>query len=67
MTEEEYKKVDYSERYETDEYIYRHVRLPRSLARLVPKGQLLTEKEWKETILRLEMTSGWEHYPLLVA
>lgn len=62
MSQEEYKKVDYSDRYETDEYIYRHVRLPRSLARLVPCNRLMTEQEWRSSILQLQMSKGWEQY-----
>lgn len=39
--------ITYSERYDDDEFEYRHVTLPPDLAKLVPRNHLMTESEWR--------------------
>lgn len=38
----------------------RHVILPPEIAKLVPKGKLLSEQEWRR--IGVEQSVGWEHY-----
>ncbi|ELQ76747.1 Cyclin-dependent protein kinase CDC28, regulatory subunit CKS1 [Trachipleistophora hominis] len=53
------QKVFYSDPYETNDYIYRHVIIPKSTVQSLPE-KLLNESEWRA--LGLEMSVGWEHY-----
>ena len=69
-----------SDKYTDEKYEYRHVMLPKDLAKLVPKTHLMTEAEWRnlgvqqslgkiETSLhlsgyQLQFSSGWIHYML---
>ncbi|VDM46459.1 unnamed protein product [Toxocara canis] len=50
----------YSEKYQDDEYEYRHVLLTKEVAKLVPKDRLLTEFEWR--MLGVQQSRGWVHY-----
>ncbi|XP_073989480.1 cyclin-dependent kinases regulatory subunit-like [Rhodnius prolixus] len=52
--------IYYSEKYCDNEYEYRHVVLPKELAKLVPKTKLLTEEEWRA--LGVQQSPGWIHY-----
>ncbi|CAI2326250.1 unnamed protein product [Caenorhabditis sp. 36 PRJEB53466] len=52
--------IYYSPRYEDDEFEYRHVILPRVIARRVPERKLLTEAEWRR--LGVQQSLGWQHY-----
>ena len=52
--------IAYSEKYSDQEFEYRHVILPRSIARKVPKNQLLSEKKWRK--LGVQQSLGWKHY-----
>ncbi|KAI8869840.1 cyclin-dependent kinases regulatory subunit-like protein, partial [Ramicandelaber brevisporus] len=56
--------IVYSDRYPgDDEYIYRHVILPKQLVQYLPKdGRLMekNEKEWQA--LGVQQSRGWEHY-----
>ena len=47
--------IVYSERYEDQEFEYRHVTLPADLAKLVPRNHLMTETEWRN----LGRVDGW--------
>jgi len=38
---------------------YRHVILPKEVAKLIPKDVLLTEMEWRTLV---QQSLGWEHY-----
>lgn len=49
--------IQYSERYTDDEYEYRHVILPHDLAKLCPRGRLLSEEEWRA--LGLQMSKSY--------
>uniref|UniRef100_A0A7E4W5M3 Cyclin-dependent kinases regulatory subunit n=1 Tax=Panagrellus redivivus TaxID=6233 RepID=A0A7E4W5M3_PANRE len=50
----------YSDKYEDDKFEYRHVHVPRSVCKLIPKDRLLTEAEWRN--LGIQQSPGWEHY-----
>ncbi|XP_039558034.1 cyclin-dependent kinases regulatory subunit 1 isoform X2 [Passer montanus] len=39
---------------------YRHVMLPKDIAKLVPKTHLLSESEWRN--LGVQQSQGWVHY-----
>ncbi|KAF9098269.1 hypothetical protein BGX23_006685 [Mortierella sp. AD031] len=51
--------IFYSTRYYDDVWEYRHVSLPKPIARHVP-NELMTEEEWKS--LGVKQSQGWEHY-----
>lgn len=59
-----FDKIKYSERYEDDQWIYRHVHLSKEsyqkMKLCYSRGQLLTEEEWRG--LGIEMSLGWIHY-----
>lgn len=40
----------------------RHVILPHDVAKLTPKGRLLTETEWRQ--IGVQQSRGWEHYAI---
>ncbi|XP_028672226.1 cyclin-dependent kinases regulatory subunit 2 [Erpetoichthys calabaricus] len=54
------KEIYYSDKYTDDEYEYRHVFLPKPLAKLVPKTHLMSEEEWRS--LGVQQSQGWIHY-----
>lgn len=37
----------YSDLYEDDKYEYRHVRVTKDVAKLIPRNRLMSEKEWR--------------------
>ena len=39
-----------------------HVILPKDLAKLIPKGKLLAETEWRS--YGVQQSRGWEHYAI---
>ena len=41
------KDIYYSDKYTDDNFEYRHVMLPKDLAKLVPKTHLMSEAEWR--------------------
>jgi cyclin-dependent kinase regulatory subunit CKS1 len=53
-------KITYSDRYADDVYEYRHVILPKSLAKILPNKHLLTETEWRN--IGIQQSPGWIHY-----
>ncbi|XP_067946826.1 cyclin-dependent kinases regulatory subunit 1-like [Watersipora subatra] len=53
-------QITYSERYSDNTYEYRHVLLPKNVARLVPKTHLMNESEWRN--LGVQQSPGWMHY-----
>eukprot|EP00667_Euglena_gracilis_P028015 EG_transcript_35313 len=53
-------KIHYSNKYDDTHNEYRHVVLPKELAKLIPKGALLSETEWRG--LGVQQSPGWEHY-----
>ena len=54
------KKIYYSETYEADGNLYRHVILPQELASVLPKKRLLREDEWRR--IGVAQSRGWVHY-----
>jgi len=55
------REIEYSEKYADDTYEYRHVALPRELAKRLPK-RLLTEDEWRG--IGVQQSRGWVHYEI---
>ncbi|XP_071841730.1 cyclin-dependent kinases regulatory subunit-like [Apostichopus japonicus] len=58
--EDPVKLISYSNRYSDESYEYRHVTLPKELARMVPRVHLMTESEWRN--LGVQQSVGWVHY-----
>jgi len=60
------EEIEYSDRYYDDNYMYRHVILPKSVAktmyRLTGCSRLMTEAEWRN--LGVQQSLGWIHYCL---
>jgi len=54
--------IYYSDKYFDDIYEYRHVMLPREMAKLAPRGKLMTESEWRS--IGVQQSPGWIHYML---
>jgi cyclin-dependent kinase regulatory subunit CKS1 len=52
--------IFYSQRYSDDHSEYRHVILPKPLAKYIPKDRLMTESEWRA--LGVQQSPGWTHY-----
>jgi cyclin-dependent kinase regulatory subunit CKS1 len=50
----------YSDKYYDDKYEYRHVVLPKEMAKRIPKTHLLTEDEWRS--IGVQQSKGWVHY-----
>ncbi|KAE9554095.1 hypothetical protein FO519_002684 [Halicephalobus sp. NKZ332] len=57
MSEDEFY---YSDKYEDDTYEYRHVHIPKDIAKNVPKNRLMSETEWRN--LGIQQSVGWQHY-----
>jgi len=55
-------EIEYSEKYNDEQYEYRHVLLPKELYKKMPKGRLLTESEWRS--LGVQQSRGWAHYEI---
>ncbi|XP_072167260.1 cyclin-dependent kinases regulatory subunit-like [Diadema setosum] len=53
------KNIYYSDKYFDDKYEYRHVMLPKDIAKLVP-NHLMTETEWRQ--IGVQQSQGWVHY-----
>jgi len=54
------KDIYYSNKYSDEAFEYRHVVLPKELAKGVPKHKLMTETEWRT--LGVQQSPGWVHY-----
>merc|ERR1712001_620530 len=54
------KNIYYSDKYNDEEFEYRHVMLPKDLAKMVPKTHLMSETEWRN--LGVQQSQGWVHY-----
>ncbi len=55
-------RIEYSEKYSNGIDEFRHVILPRELARGLPKSRTLGETEWRG--IGVTMSRGWVHYAL---
>ena len=54
------KNIYYSDKYNDEKFEYRHVMLPKEVARKVPKTHLMSEIEWRN--LGVQQSRGWIHY-----
>jgi len=52
-------EIEYSEKYFDENYEYRHVFLPQAVYMEMPKGMLLSEREWRS--LGIQQSKGWLH------
>lgn len=52
--------IFYSPRYSDDLYEYRHVIVPKQLARWLPQGTLMADAEWRS--YGIKQSPGWVHY-----
>lgn len=60
-------EIEYSEKYQDDKYEYRHVTLPKAVAKEMYKltaglKRLLEEEEWRS--LSVTQSRGWCHYEI---
>jgi cyclin-dependent kinase regulatory subunit CKS1 len=55
-------RIEYSEKYADDNNEYRHVILPKELAKTLPKGRILSESEWRR--IGVQQSRGWHHYAI---
>ncbi|XP_077362645.1 cyclin-dependent kinases regulatory subunit 1 isoform X2 [Festucalex cinctus] len=55
-----HKQIYYSDKYDDEKYEYRHVMLPKDIAKRVPKTHLMSETEWRN--LGVQQSQGWVHY-----
>mmetsp|Transcript_627 Transcript_627/g.1364 ORF Transcript_627/g.1364 Transcript_627/m.1364 type:complete len:103 (+) Transcript_627:37-345(+) len=55
-------RIEYSEKYQDDSFEYRHVILPKELAKTLPKARLLSEQEWRG--IGVQQSRGWGHYAI---
>ncbi|XP_037592130.1 cyclin-dependent kinases regulatory subunit 1-like [Cebus imitator] len=55
-----HRQIYYSDKYDKKEFEYRHVMLPKDIAKLVPKTHLMSESEWRN--LSVQQSQGWVHY-----
>mmetsp|Transcript_32281 Transcript_32281/g.38541 ORF Transcript_32281/g.38541 Transcript_32281/m.38541 type:complete len:104 (+) Transcript_32281:105-416(+) len=55
-------RIEYSEKYADDNNEYRHVILPKDLAKTLPKSRLLNEQEWRS--IGVQQSRGWVHYAI---
>ena len=53
-------RCEYSDKYMDDQYEYRHVILPKELAKNIPVNRLLSDAEWRN--LGVQQSRGWVHY-----
>merc|ERR1712241_284380 len=55
-----HKQIYYSDKYYDEHYEYRHVMLPKDIAKMVPKTHLMSESEWRA--IGVQQSQGWIHY-----
>jgi cyclin-dependent kinase regulatory subunit CKS1 len=53
-------RCEYSDKYSDDQYEYRHVILPKEVAKTLPAHRLLSDAEWRN--LGVQQSRGWVHY-----
>ena len=53
-------EIEYSDKYCDELFEYRHVQLPKSIYKSMPKRRLLTEEEWRA--LGIQQSRGCKHY-----
>ncbi|CAM4637716.1 unnamed protein product [Leuciscus chuanchicus] len=52
-----HKQIYYSDKYDDEKFEYRHVMLPKDIAKRVPKTHLMSETEWRN--LGVQQSQGW--------
>lgn len=55
-----HNNIYYSDRYNDDEYEYRHVIVPKEMVKKFPKDRMMSEDEWRS--LGIQQSQGWVHY-----
>ncbi len=55
-------QLQYSDKYNDDEFEYRHIILPKDVSKHIPRTHLMTESEWRN--LGIAQSPGWVHYML---
>lgn len=53
-------RIEYSEKYNDENYEYRHVIMPKELAKTLPRSALMSEQEWRAA--GIQMSRGWQHF-----
>ena len=53
-------RIEYSEKYNDENYEYRHVIMPKELAKTLPRSTLMSEQEWRNA--GIQMSRGWQHF-----
>ena len=56
------KDIYYSDKYTDDKFEYRHVMLPKDLAKLVPKTHLMSEAEWRNLGVQQSLGRRLPHF-----
>jgi cyclin-dependent kinase regulatory subunit CKS1 len=51
------QEIEYSDKYQDAVYEYRHVILPKEIYKMIPKGRILQENEWRN--LGVQQSRGW--------
>ena len=53
-------RIEYSEKYNDENYESRHVIMPKELAKTLPRSTLMSEQEWRNA--GIQMSRGWQHF-----
>ena len=61
------KDIYYSDKYTDEKFEYRHVMLPKDLAKLVPKTHLMSEAEWRNLGVQQSLGRVLPHFFLRFA
>ena len=54
------KNIYYSDKYFDEKFEYRHVMLPKDIAKLVPKTHLMSESEWRKLGVQQSQVSAFK-------
>ena len=54
--------IQYSVKYYDDTHEFRHTIVPSDIAETMPRGRLMSEKEWRG--IGVPMSRGWQHYAI---
>jgi len=54
------KDIYYSNKYTDGCFEYRHVVLPKEVAKAIPRHKLMSESEWRG--IGVQQSQGWVHY-----
>ena len=60
------KDIYYSDKYTDEKFEYRHVMLPKDLAKLVPKTHLMSEAEWRNLGVQQSLGRILPHFSFLL-